>query len=427
MKEQLPIIDVKNLTKVYKKGTQEVKRSFLESLHHKTKHPMQAIRSRTHLQEDFFALRNLNFEIYPGEVVGIIGRNGAGKSTLLKVLSGITYPTEGKITLRGRVGSLLEVGTGFHPAMTGRENIYFNGLILGMSKKEINAKFDEIIKFSGVEEFLDTPVKRYSSGMTIRLGFAVAAHLDPEILVVDEVLAVGDAAFQRKCLGKMQQVSDEGRTVLFVSHNLKSLSDLCQTAILLDKGTKIIQGSVSEVINEYNFSLFGNDGTDVEKHIYVFNEPKSNSDYIHRVTLHKSNGSLSSTFLVMDSITINIEYNINRDYEHLAIAIEVKNSYGILIFTSVDYDWDNYKHHNERINFPKKSGNYITKVSIPAPLLNEGRYELEILLTIGPVRIHSVKNIFFEVKEMGSFVSAVTHSNRGGSIVIPLQWETTKV
>jgi len=202
-------------------------------------------------KEEFWALKDVSFEVKRGEVVGIIGRNGAGKSTLLKILSRITEPTEGRVTLRGRVASLLEVGTGFHPELTGRENIFLNGAILGMTKAEIRKKFDEIVAFAEVERFLDTPVKRYSSGMYVRLAFAVAAHLEPEILVVDEVLAVGDAEFQKKCLGKMKDVATGGRTVLFVSHNMGAVTRLCQNGLLLQKGHLIKQGPVEEVISAY--------------------------------------------------------------------------------------------------------------------------------------------------------------------------------
>lgn len=202
-------------------------------------------------EEEFWALRDINFEIKQGEAVGIIGRNGAGKSTLLKLLSKITYPTTGKITMNGRVSSLLEVGTGFHPELTGRENIYLNGTILGMSRKEVKSKFDEIVAFSGVEKFLDTPVKRYSSGMYVRLAFSVAAHLEPEILIIDEVLAVGDAEFQKKCLGKMGEVAKGGRTVLFVSHNMGAVKNLCSTGILLENGKVSIIGKVNNVIEIY--------------------------------------------------------------------------------------------------------------------------------------------------------------------------------
>lgn len=201
--------------------------------------------------EEFWALKDVNFEIKRGDVVGIIGRNGAGKSTLLKVLSRITEPTEGRVEIKGRVASLLEVGTGFHPELSGRENVYLNGAILGMTRAEINRKFDEIVDFSGVEKFLDTPVKRYSSGMYVRLAFAVAAHLEPEVLVVDEVLAVGDAEFQKKCLGKMQDVAGQGRTVLFVSHNLQAVSELCRSGIYLQGGAIQSIGTISEVLRLY--------------------------------------------------------------------------------------------------------------------------------------------------------------------------------
>ena len=205
--------------------------------------------------QDFWALQDINFEIKRGEAVGIIGRNGAGKSTLLKILSRITEPTKGRFEIFGRVSSLLEVGTGFHPELTGRENVYLNGTILGMKRREVRAKFDEIVAFSGVEKFIDTPVKHYSSGMQVRLAFAVAAHLEPEILIIDEVLAVGDAEFQKKCLGKMEDVSGEGRTVLFVSHNMEAVDSLCQKSILLNKGNVKAFGISSDIIAKYQTSF----------------------------------------------------------------------------------------------------------------------------------------------------------------------------
>jgi lipopolysaccharide transport system ATP-binding protein len=214
--------------------------------------------------EQFWALKDVSFEVQPGEVVGIIGRNGAGKSTLLKILSRITEPTSGRIELRGRVGSLLEVGTGFHPELSGRENIYMNGSILGMSRREIQRKFDEIVDFSGIEDFLDTPVKRYSSGMYVRLAFAVAAHLEPEILIVDEVLAVGDQAFQRKCIDKMQSVASHGRVVLFVSHNLGSLETLCHKGFVLANGQLEFNGSIKEAIQQYINSVDQQTGVSVK-------------------------------------------------------------------------------------------------------------------------------------------------------------------
>lgn len=250
-RKEKPIIEVKHLSKEYQIGMDRTYKRFTESFTSAVQHPIRTLRGLTEPKDTFWALKDINFEVERGEVLGIIGRNGAGKSTLLKILSRITYPTEGEIVMRGRVGSLLEVGTGFHPELTGRENIFFNGAILGMKKREIEEKFDEIVKFSGVEKFLDTPVKRYSSGMQVRLAFSVAAHLDPEILLVDEVLAVGDAEFQKKCLGKMGEVASEGRTVLFVSHNMEAIQTLCQKGIYLNKGGVIGYGEVSEEIGNY--------------------------------------------------------------------------------------------------------------------------------------------------------------------------------
>jgi len=248
-------IKVENLSKRYSIGVRENNKTLREAFVDLAAAPLRRIKSfgrSSHREEDsIWALKDVSLEVHPGEVVGIIGRNGAGKTTLLKVLSQITEPTEGRAVLNGRVGSLLEVGTGFHSELTGRENIFLSGALLGMSKKEINKKFDEIVDFSGVEKFIDTPVKRYSSGMRVRLGFAVAAHLEPEILLIDEVLAVGDAAFQKKCLGKMGDVAKEGRTVLFVSHNMSAVEGLCGRAMLLDLGHKVYSGSVKDVIYFY--------------------------------------------------------------------------------------------------------------------------------------------------------------------------------
>ncbi|HHV23593.1 MAG TPA: ABC transporter ATP-binding protein [Methanosarcina sp.] len=251
LKKEKPIIEVKHLSKQYNIGIDRTYKTFCESFTSAVRHPLKTLKDCRRPNDTFWALKDVNFEIERGEVVGIIGRNGAGKSTLLKVLSRITHPTEGEVIMRGRVGSLLEVGTGFHPELTGRENIYFNGSILGMKKREIDEKFDEIVKFSGVEKFLDTPVKRYSSGMQVRLAFSVAANLEPEILIVDEVLAVGDSQFQKKCLGKMESLSSEGRTVLFVSHNMESIGRLCTRGIYLKNGKNIYDDSIEDVIKHY--------------------------------------------------------------------------------------------------------------------------------------------------------------------------------
>lgn len=251
LKKEEPIIEVNHLSKQYSIGMDRTYKTFSESFISAVKHPLKTLNNYFIPNNTFWALKDVNFEVERGEVLGVIGRNGAGKSTLLKVLSRITYPTEGEVRMRGRVGSLLEVGTGFHLELSGRENIYFNGAILGMKKKEIDEKFDEIVNFAGVDKFLDTPVKRYSSGMSVRLAFSVAAHLDPEILIVDEVLAVGDAAFQKKCLGKMKDISESGRTVLFVSHNMGAVNNLCDRALLLEKGKIRHSGPVEQVTHYY--------------------------------------------------------------------------------------------------------------------------------------------------------------------------------
>ena len=259
-------------------------------------------------QDIIWALKDINFTIQPGEVIGVIGSNGAGKSTLLKVLSRITYPTYGKVELNGRVSSLLEVGTGFHPELTGRENVFLNGTILGMTKKEIDKKFDEIVDFSGVVKFIDTPVKFYSSGMRVRLAFSVAAHLEPEILLIDEVLSVGDAAFQRKSLGKMEEVSKRGRTVMFVSHNMGAVRSLCTRGLLMKDGQLHMDDEVDRVINAYLTSE--NVSTDGK---VVFSEreiPKESEFGILGVELVSSSGEVKSTFAIDESFEIQIRYKI---------------------------------------------------------------------------------------------------------------------
>lgn len=248
-----PVIEVKNLSKQYTIGEKALYGNLREEIVQILKAPFKRLRSRSqsHSSNTIWALKDVSFEVQEGEVLGIIGRNGAGKSTLLKILSRITEPTEGKVRMRGRVGSLLEVGTGFHPELTGRENIFLNGALLGMRREEIKKKFDEIVDFAEIEKFLDTPVKRYSSGMYVRLAFAVAAHLETEILLVDEVLAVGDMVFQKKCLGKIGEVAKRGRTVLFVSHNVAAVQALCGLGVLLENGRVDQIGSIGEVVDVY--------------------------------------------------------------------------------------------------------------------------------------------------------------------------------
>ncbi len=320
--------------------------------------------------EEFWALKDVSFEIKQGDRVGIIGRNGAGKSTLLKILSRITEPTTGSIRIKGRVASLLEVGTGFHPELTGRENIFLNGAILGMSRAEIKRKFDEIVAFAEVEKFLDTPVKRYSSGMYVRLAFAVAAHLEPEILVVDEVLAVGDAAFQKKCLGKMEDVAKGGRTVLFVSHNIGSVKSLCNSAILLCQGKIVEQGVTSQVVDSYLLSATGDRASNGQ--VYWCDRqvaPGGKEMRLVSIRLLGSDNIVRSNFDAEKSIKIEIFYELFETIKGMRIVIQIINSEGIIAFSSTDH----FLRHEE-----SKPGLYRTICMIPDSLLNCGLYFLKV-------------------------------------------------
>ncbi|MEO6203082.1 MAG: ABC transporter ATP-binding protein, partial [Nitrospirales bacterium] len=312
-----------------------------------------------------WALEDVSFEVKKGEVVGIIGFNGAGKSTLLKILSKITVPTGGSVTIRGRISSLLEVGTGFHPELTGRENVYLNGTILGMRKKEIERKFDEIVDFSGVEKFIDTPVKRYSSGMKVRLAFAVAAHLEPEILVIDEVLAVGDAQFQKKCLNKMKDVGQQGRTVLFVSHILPAVTRLCSRTILLNGGKVQVDGPTHEVICVY---LNSETGAQAERRWGDLKEaPGDEAVRLCGIRVRANNGYVSETVDISEPLQIEIEYEVLQPGHELRIYFHVFNEEGIEAFMSIEND-------SAWVKRPRPLGRYVSKSVIPGNLLSEGRY-----------------------------------------------------
>jgi len=365
------VIQVENLGKKYIIGHQregnvryvalrDVITDGVKSLSYGLRHPRKP-RPTPH-REEFWALKDVSFEVKRGEVVGIIGRNGAGKSTLLKILSRITEPTTGRVRLRGRVASLLEVGTGFHPELTGRENIFLNGAILGMSRTEINRKFDEIVEFAEVSRFLDTPVKRYSSGMYVRLAFAVAAHLEPEILVVDEVLAVGDAAFQKKCLGKMGDVAkQEGKTILFVSHNLNSISQLTTECIFLREGRLVSQGSSEKVISKYLADLskktFENSNI-FEKQAELLDQNKEIE--FTRLSLENDQSA--------DKILVSVEY-IVRIRVRSVIAIRIESFQGIILATIRDTDLQ-----PER--FEKTPGVYLAFLSFSTSFLLPGVYSL---------------------------------------------------
>lgn len=351
--------------------------------------------------EDVWALRDLDFEIQRGEAVGIIGRNGAGKSTLLKILSRITEPSTGRVTLHGRVASLLEVGTGFHPELTGRENIYLNGAILGMTRQEIKRKFDEIVAFAEVERYLDTPVKRYSSGMYVRLAFAVAAHLEPEILVVDEVLAVGDAEFQKKCLGKMGDVANEGRTVLFVSHNMGAISALCQRCLVLDRGTlKLMSDDVPHAINTYLESAQwnaqsqnhrGHLETEYFRLIKFYLERKGNSD---EATVFSKSDEIIIT-IVMDSLTADPAFN-------LGYALYEKDS-GQCLWWSFLSDAEMQR---------MAPGPQTIRTSIPSKTLNDGSYRLELLAAL-----HNIKWLIGPGQNDAILEFTVTGGNVGSLIL----------
>jgi lipopolysaccharide transport system ATP-binding protein len=365
------------------------------------------------LNETIWALKEVSFEVSRGEVIGIIGGNGAGKSTLLKILSRITEPTTGFVEIHGRVGSLLEVGTGFHQELTGRENVYLNGAILGMKRAEIHRKFDEIVAFSEVERFIDTPVKHYSSGMYLRLAFAVAAHLEPEILLVDEVLAVGDAGFQKKCLGKMGTVAKEGRTVLFVSHNMGAITQLCGTVVQLEKGELKRVGPSAEVVNAY---LSSSTGTEVKS---SWSNGPLQTD--HSEVRFRSARLLSiekhSVAIVNfdDSFLIEIAYDVKVPMRDLSVALHLFDSMNICVFESMDTDLPEWK---GRIREP---GHYLATAKIPACLIKPGRYYLSFASFIEGVKLieHLEGALTFDVSAVGY----AFNPNRWGVVAPLLEWK----
>jgi lipopolysaccharide transport system ATP-binding protein len=350
-----------------------------------------------------WALKDINFEVQQGDVLGIIGKNGAGKSTLLKILSKVTAPSTGTIKAAGRIASLLEVGTGFHPEMTGRENIFMNGAIMGMTKAEINTKFDEIVDFSGVERYIDTPAKRYSSGMMVRLGFAIAAHLDPEILVVDEVLAVGDAEFQKKAIAKMQDVSrGEGRTVLFVSHNMGSVATLCKTGIILNNGSVSFYGHIDKVIDTYIA-----DGNTMSE--YIGNN-YNNAYYFTKINIENKDGVGVSTVGYRDGIKIKFCIAKNKHIEDATLSFTVLDSKLNAIFTA----------HNNII--PDKN---IYFASIPAQFLLPGAYYVRSVLHVpNQFFIDECKNeICFNVEDTGSEFTIYTTNSDLGMLNANIEWK----
>ena len=351
--------------------------------------------------EEFWAVNNVSFEIEKGEAIGIIGRNGAGKSTLLKLLSRITEPSTGRIEMHGRVASLLEVGTGFHPELTGRENIYLNGAVLGMTRVEIKQKFDEIVEFSGIEKFLDTPVKRYSSGMYVRLAFAVAAHLEPEILVVDEVLAVGDAEFQKKCLGKMEDVSKkEGRTVLFVSHNMGVIAQLCKKCIVLNKGGVEFFGDTQTAIEKY---LRGNNTADTEGG-YVNYKSNYNVIKVAQIYLTDDKQLTINKFKHDEPVVMHVDIETEETKLHdVTVGIAVLDKLKNKVFTTI--------HKPDFSNTLKPS----LKCSIPANFLTPGMYSLDVALFSGAGNVYEYlgDKMAFDIFDNGSEFAAFEGNNYG--------------
>jgi len=362
-----------------------------------------------------WALKDVSFEVKTGEVVGIIGRNGAGKSTLLKILSRITEPTSGRVEIYGRVSSLLEVGTGFHPELTGRENIYLNGTILGMRKAEIDRKFDQIVDFSGVEKFIDTPVKRYSSGMSVRLAFSIAAHLEPEILLVDEVLAVGDYEFQKKCLGKMEDVAGGGRTVLFVSHNMGAVQRLCPRSILLIDGEISLDGSSMEVVSTYL-----NEGSDSNSRIVSFNPEPEKPIFLKQIALIVNGKGEEGKIDISDHLEFEIQYCVTEDTKGANLSFAISRE-GVELFKSWDIDED------KSLFEIRKAGHYKSSIYLPDKLLSPGRYNIYVgsgRPGIGVIFRHP-NCLVFEIESHKQDLSHVGYS-RGGMLVVPLQWKTVR-
>jgi lipopolysaccharide transport system ATP-binding protein len=381
-------IRVNNLGKQYRIGVAEERyRTLRDSISGMLRAPIQRIRrgfmpARADEADTIWALREISFDVKQGQVLGVIGRNGAGKSTLLKILSRVTDPSEGEVEIRGRVGSLLEVGTGFHPELTGRENIYLNGAILGMRRTEIERKFDEIVDFSGVEKFIDTPVKRYSSGMYLRLAFAVAAYLEPEILVVDEVLAVGDAEFQRKCLGKMDDVAQQGRTVLFVSHNMSAILRLTHESIVLDSGRLIKRAPTQEAVDFYMDSGF----TQAGERIWTAGEVPPQAAPFRPLALRVRNAAnrVVDTVRSTEPITLEVEYELQQPIQGLRVGLYLMSMRGEHIFTSFDTDDPELF---DRFSI-RAAGRYASRCTIPADTFNEGRYALGINASVFKVKRH---------------------------------------
>jgi lipopolysaccharide transport system ATP-binding protein len=415
------MITVENVGKRYRLGQSQAAYSTLrESMVEAVRSPFKKLARNNGPAEFVWAVQDVSFEVKPGEVVGLIGRNGAGKSTLLKMLSRITEPTKGRILLYGRVGSLLEVGTGFHAELTGRENIYLNGAILGMARNEIVRKFDEIVSFAEVEKFIDTPVKHYSSGMYLRLAFAVAAHLEPEILLVDEVLAVGDARFQRKCLDKMQDVGKQGHTILFVSHNMAAITRLCPRAILLDQGHVLSDGPSHQVASEY---LSGGLGTTAAREWPdISHAPGNEIVRLLAVRVRAEDGEVHDVMDIRKPIAIEMEFVVLQGGHELTPNYHFLNEHGVHVFVAGDNDpaW---------FNRPRPRGRFVSTAWIPGNLLAEGTIMVGAAVTTrDPEIIHFFERdavAFQVIDSMEGDSARAGYSGHIPGVVRPmLKWDT---
>jgi lipopolysaccharide transport system ATP-binding protein len=414
-------IRVEGLGKQYRIGSQSQTRyrTLRDSIGDAFTWPARMLRGElTARSEKIWALRDVSFELKQGQVLGVIGRNGAGKSTLLKILARVTEPSEGLAEITGRVGSLLEVGTGFHPELSGRENIYLNGAVLGMKRNEITRKFEEIVDFAGVSKFIDTPVKRYSSGMYLRLAFSVAAHLEPEILVVDEVLAVGDAEFQRKCLGKMSDVAEAGRTVLFVSHNMSAILRLTEQAIVLDGGKVVHSAPTREAVDYYMASGFSQSG---ERTWSAEEVPESSAPFRPiALRVRDPRGKVADTVQSREPLELEIEYELDKAIAGLRVGVYLSTIRGEVVFTS--FDTDNPELFDRYATRP--AGRYHSRAKIPANWLNEGQYILGINASAYRVRrfFQDERALAFNVDAMGA-PGMQWPEPRQGPVRPQLDWE----
>ena len=401
-------ISVRNLSKSYTIAHNATRHTTMaEAMMHRVRHPLARPQ-----QETFWALRDLSFDIKQGSVVGVVGRNGAGKSTLLKILSRITEPTIGRVDLYGTMGSLLEVGTGFHPELTGRENIYLNGQILGMRKREVDARFDDIVDFAGVEKFLDTPVKRYSSGMYVRLAFAIAAHLRADILVVDEVLAVGDAEFQQKCMGKMRDVATSGRTVLFVSHNSNAVASLCNLGILLHKGTLQAMGPTAEILDQYCSMVDAEATVDLTQHPSRISK---GSPIFRSLSFLDSSGRPSAAFDPGSEMKIAMTLEVRQKIHSPKIGVAFQTSRGERVFAVATYLGNT--------TLPPLHGQATVTCECRLPHLVPGRYTIDIAINDESGALDTVTSAAaFDVREINYLEMTTPYFPEMGQIMVKSQW-----